>query len=360
MNRRPLRVHVLYESSTGGMPHGCSYIRLLLPLSHPSVAAGITLSSSLALTEPYPDVVIIERLWDHLCDLPAFFSLLDRLRRQRIPLLFELDDDLLSVGSRPGDRNWPTTEQKMWLRALLRNADSVLVSTPNLAKRLSHINQQITVIPNALDERLFSAAKEFHPSTGKGQPITCGYMGTFTHLEDLIAIIGPLRRVLARHADRLVFEIVGVGDAPALQEAFRGLPCKIRQVPAEAVPYEQFTAWMHKNLHWDFGIAPLCNNIFTSSKSDIKFLDYAVSGIPGIFADVPAYAGTVRHLQNGLLASTAEEWESALEQMVLDTELRTRLAAAAHAEVWENRMLQTCACQWRQAIEKRQTSVRSR
>lgn len=351
MKTRPIRTHVLYESSTGNMPHGCSYIRLLRPLSHPSLSACIQLTSSLELTEPYPDVVIIERLWNHLADLPAFFTMLDTLKQRQIPFLFEIDDDLLNIGTRPGERNWPTPEQKMWLRALLRNADGVIVSTPNLANRLRHLNPAIEVIPNALDERLFSSSQVIRPDSAS-QRLTFGYMGTFTHIEDIISIIAPLRRILSRYADRLTFEMVGIGDAPLLQEAFKGLPLRIRQVPVEAVPYEQFAAWMQNHLHWDFGIAPLCDNSFTSSKSDIKFLDYAVLGIPGIFSRVPAYNDTVKHRQNGLLAASRDEWEDALELMIQDSDQRRQLAVTAHGEVWEKRMLRTCACQWQQAIER--------
>ena len=167
-----------------------------------------------------------------------------------------------------------------------------------------------------------------------------------------MSIIQPLRTVLARYHDRVRFEIVGIGDNTMLKAAFTGLPVSFLPVPTQSVLYENFTAWMQENIRWDFGIAPLIDSIFTRSKSDIKFLDYGVQGIPGIFSDVPAYNKTVKHSVNGILANDTNSWEIWLEKLILDDPLRTRLAKQAHGDIWRDRMLKTSATKWLRALNQ--------
>jgi len=109
---------------------------------------------------------------------------------------------------------------------------------------------------------------------------------------------------------------------------------------------------MQENIRWDFGIAPLIDSVFSQSKSDMKFLDYAVQGIPGIFSNVPAYNQTIKHMENGLLADTPASWADALNKLILEAPLRVSVAKRAHDYVWRERMLKTEAAKWLHAIKK--------
>lgn len=347
-NTRPHSVHVLYEHSSDGIPYGCSQIRLLRPLSHPSLSQQISLTYGVELPSVLPDTVIIERFWNQRCDTDSLEVMMQCLQSQGVTVLAELDDDLLTLGDDPDYSSTLTINKKMWLRRLLRTVNGVIVSTPLLAERISGLNNIVKVIPNALDERLFRR-KQINWSMENSQ-ITFGYMGTYTHIDDLISIIGPLRRIIAKYGKKVSLELVGVGDSQLLHDAFKGIEVTIRHVPPESVDYEKFTAWMQDNLRWDFGIAPLLDTPFSRAKSDIKYLDYGVQGIPGIFSSVAAYSDTVRHLQNGLLAATVTEWEASLELMITDRASRNRIAQTAYADVWEGRMLSARAGLWLETI----------
>ena len=200
-----------------------------------------------------------------------------------------------------------------------------------------------------LDERLFAPSRVFQEPP-VATPIRFGYMGTYTHLEDLFSIIAPLRRTLARYRSQVEMEIVGIGDHALLNAAFADFPVKCRFVSPEATTYAKFADWMQKHIRWDFGIAPLVDSQFSRSKSDIKYLDYAVQGIPGIFSAVQAYQRTIRPFENGLLAATPAEWSECLEKLVNDPELRLRLARNVHQDVWNSRMLAGSARRWLDAI----------
>ncbi len=347
----PLRVHVLFEHSHRSEPHGCGFIRLLRPLGHPSLAGRITLTSGYELPQGHFDAVIIERLWDNFAPNAAFPGLLAELRRRDIPLIFEIDDDLINVNSRTGATPWPTLDQRLFVRRLARQADAVIVSTPPLKREMLAYNEHVEVVPNYLDERLFVPGRR--PLRDADGTLVFGYMGTYTHLEDLMGIIAPLRRVLHRAQGRVRFELVGIGHQAELEALMPGLPISLRGVPVSSVPYIPFVQWMIDNLRWDFAIAPLHDSSFARSKSDIKFLDYSALGIPGIYADVEAYRHTVEDGVTGLLVpETAAAWETALETMIEDGEKRLAMGAAAEAKVRAERMLDTQAGRWLDAITR--------
>lgn len=352
MSSVPLRVHVLYESSAGGSPHGCSEIRLLRPLAHPTIQHDIALTYGLKLPDELVDIIIVERLWNQACDHGIQMASFRHARENGVRVAFEIDDDLLGVNNEACFRAGITISQQMWVRRMVRMSDGVIVSTPNLATRLGRLSSNIDVIPNALDENLFRPSEKFNPRMAEDGSIVFGYMGTFTHLDDLLSILNPIRTVLAKYKDRVRFEIVGVGNSVALNSLFFGLPVRLLQVPNEAVPYPDFVRWFQKNIKWDFGIAPLVDSEFTRSKSDIKYLDYGVQSIPGIFSNVPAYQETIRHGLNGLLAKNKNEWEQSLSSIIDDPNLRLKLAKEAHRQVWEERMLRTEAKIWAGVIRR--------
>lgn len=343
----PLRVHVLYESSNGAEPHGCSVIRLLRPLSHPSVSEQIELSYGTKIPEHLVDVVIIERLWVHQFNTIELLLQLKSLKSRGIKIIYETDDDLLNVNSRIGDREWPTLGQKNIIRLLARESDGIIVSTKNLKNTFSTLNSNIHVIENSLDETLFHRKSE----TTLNQKIKFGYMGTFTHLEDLIFVSAAIKSALTKFQSNVEFEIVGIGDEHTIRKIFGEAPVSIKRVPERDVPYEKFCRWMSENLQWDFGIAPLLKSVFSDSKSDIKFLDYSLIGIPGIYSNVPAYADTVQDNVTGILCdNSVEQWTVQIERMITSKGLRIQLADAAYEYTKEHRTLNSNAVLFLQAI----------
>lgn len=343
-----LKVHVLFESSADGKPHGCSLIRLLRPFAHPSVADSLELTYSTELPAFRPDVVIIERLWVHRMDTLSLLNCIHSLKSQGTTIIYETDDDLLHVHARVGDREWPTADQRNHLRLLAREADGIIVSTEPLAETLRPLNSCVHVVPNALDEQLFPAARTLSSRSGS---LKFGYMGTFTHLEDLAYIANPIKSLLHDRPGSLEFEIVGIGDVRAIQNVFKNTPVSIKKVPADCVEYTQFCGWMQRNLDWNFGIAPLLESKFSNSKSDIKYLDYSILGIPSIYSDVPAYNNTVKHNHTGLLsANDNESWKLNLKRMIEQPELRMELAKQAEEEVRSQRTLATQAHRFLDAV----------
>ena len=348
---RRRRVHVLFESQDAATPNGSSYIRLLRPLSHPSNHGAVDVSHGAELTSDDVDLVIIDRLWRGDLAPGRQSNLLATLERRSIPYIYSIDDNLLDLNLQPGCRQSPTTVQRNLVRVFIRSAAGVIVSTSYLAQRLAPLNRKVLVLPNQLDETLYRRAGK----RGAGAPggeLVIGYMGTFSHLDDLMMIAQPLRKVLASHPKQVRLELVGVARADELLAMFPGVNVRVLEVPGSSVRYPEFVGWMQQFIHWDFALAPLELNQFNRSKSDIKLLDYGILGIPGIFSRGPAYEESVAHDRNGLLVENSNAaWEASIERLVADPDLLASLADTVKEYVWSSRTLAQHAAEWPAALE---------
>lgn len=352
--RRP-RIHVLYEHGPDLAPFSTAYIRLIRPLGHPLVRAHLDVSFGRRLPGEQLDAVIVDRLWQPLADLPRLERLIGAVRGMGARLLHALDDNFLDLPLER--RDWATADQPAVLRRLLEEADGFLLSTPMLAERLAWTGRPLMVVPNALDERLLDPALvdpglplAAVAATGE-RPLTIGYMGTFTHDGDLALVLPALRTVFARHAGRLLLQLVGVAGRPDTLDSLSDLPLELLQLTPEQMAYPIFLPWFTQALHWDIGIAPLADTPFNRAKSDLKHLDYAAQGAAGIFSRVSSYRHTVRDGETGLLVpNSVEAWVAGLDRLVGDAALRVRLSSGARDYLLRERVLAVTAPRWTAAV----------
>jgi glycosyltransferase involved in cell wall biosynthesis len=341
---KKLSVHVIVEHGADMMPYGVAYIRDILPLMHPlnSPAFRVTHSTGYARA----NIVIVERTWRPNVTLRMAQELVARIRQDGACFVYSIDDNLLDLEAFP-------IETRMVMRYFCREADGICVSTEFLKQRLAHINDSIDILPNALDEQLFTRDSEIQfPADSNSRKIIIGYMGTFTHDSDLMMILQSLRSILRKYQEKVELQMVGGITGQTFIQSLQGLPVRVLHVPTNDVAYPNFVMWMKKNLNWDLAIAPLENNYFNRSKSDIKFLDYSALGIPGIYSRVPAYLNTIRHMDTGLLVhNSPEAWVEALDLLLADEPLRRHLAQNAQEYVFSKRMLQDCAINWQDTIQ---------
>lgn len=354
-----LVVNVLYEHDHSGEPHGCSYIRLLRPLSHPSLNTDVRLIQSRQLSSELADVVIVERWWKPGLLEKDAIQLVNAVKQRGATLIYTLDDNLLDLGSDEQGDTVPD-EKLRATRYFIRSADGLIVSTPELAQRLTAMNSMVIVVPNALDERLYANAARgiqrptFHLSRAdqNDNRIRIGYMGTLTHAFDLQIIIEPLRKLLNRYADRVRFELVGVSSEQELIKRLFGPAAHILQ-PTYGAHYEKFVSWFQSTARWDIGLAPLSARSFNRYKSDIKYLDYGILGIPGVFSKFGPYTETVRDGVTGMLVDNhADAWYNAMEKLVLKKDIRRQMGICAFEYTVNERILKLRANDWLGAINK--------
>ncbi len=247
-------------------------------------------------------------------------------------LVYETDDDLFHI-----DINHPESAYYQALAApaelIARHAALVLVSSPVLKKRLAHLNPDVRVIPNALDETLWFSGKKPYRATAK--PVRILYMGSMTHSKDLDILEEPVRMLKAEFGGGLELDLIGILPADRRRDWFNTI-----EVPAiYGASYPLFTEWIRKENRWDFAVAPLVDDGFNRCKSYIKYLDYAALGLPCIFSAIDVFEDVVNEGVTGFCAKDADGWYDAMRLLITDSKLRRKMGDAAYYDVEANHTL---------------------
>ena len=345
------RVAILHEYGEDFRPHSSPFLRLIRPFSHPLVKAHIDAIFARDYNNEPVDVVILDRLWRHDISLPLVHELVNRIRLRGARIIYSLDDDYFDLPF--NEISWPTREILPIVEFLLRQADAVLVTTPELQERFSKYNPNIHVLANQLDERLlvFRHPVDAAPPIADDR-LVVGYMGTFTHDKDLKMVIPALKSIHQRFPDRFELQLIGVVDKKETKEELQALPVRYVYPRPEEHEYPLFMLWFTGHVRWDIAISPLKNTAFNACKSDIKFLDYASIGAAGIFSQSPAYSSTIIHQQTGwLVENTPSAWEQALETLLLNPAQRLTIAQNASDYLYKERVLAQRANDWVEVIK---------
>ncbi|HZE66042.1 MAG TPA: methyltransferase domain-containing protein [Sporichthyaceae bacterium] len=266
---------------------------------------------------------------------PDAEPLLAAVRKSRVRLVIDLDDDLFDPDalekSKLGEQEFARLGRELTSR--LRAADTVLVSTDVLAERVAALcRHQPVVLPNRLNPRLWTSEVPTHtPPRRKGVRVL--YMGTTTHLEDLLLVRPALDEVAARIGTEVTLEVIGVAESFEDDEWISRL-----HVPRYLSNYPEFVVWLrgHRG-RWDAAIAPLLDSRFNAGKSDLKLLEYALLGLPTVASDAGPYRGA-EHLAR-LTANEPSAWADALSEVLGDLSAARKRAEAARAHVLSERMI---------------------
>jgi len=100
-------------------------------------------------------------------------------------------------------------------------------------------------------------------------------------------------------------------------------------------PYEQYQEILHT---CDIGVLPLMDTQFNRMKSDLKFLEHAGHGVVAL-ASPTVYANSISGGETGLIYRSPTEFAAHLTALILDRDLRQKIARNAYNWVREHRLL---------------------
>lgn len=338
---KPLNVHVLYEYGVNFRPHASASLRLLRPLTYPTIRDRVNVTFGFDVDDSHPDLVLVDRLWRPDIRPELVESLAATVHGKGAKLIYWFDDNFMALDGR---KSIPTVLKESFQR-FLDLSDGYVVSTQSLQDGFSQ-KEHIIFLPSALDERLIVQKTSIQQSDEK---LVIGYMGSATHDEDLKLVLPALQTINERYPGRLQFEVVGALNQEKLANwpELQGLPIRVLQPLPQEHEYPLFMLWFTGATHWDFAIAPLVDNYFNSFKSDIKFLDYTAAGVPGIYSNVLPYASSVEDHKTGLVVeNTQDQWETSLVEMIENAALRSNLLRQASVYLYSRRTLIRCADCW--------------
>lgn len=274
------------------------------------------------------DVAVLERMFG-----PQAQQLVRYLNSRGVRTVFDIDDDYWTLHpENPAYAFW-NVERLEGLEDVARNASLITTTTAELVDTLKKLNSQVKILGNMLPE-------EYWPTTAKrlpraGEPLVIGWAGSPSHLPDLRMVAPALRQILDDYPH---VELHLCGPADWFDDHPRVRILKTVQVDEYASVLSGF----------DIGIAPVLDNRFNRCKSDLKFLEYAMVGLPVVSSKIAPYERSIRHGENGLLAQNAKDWIKHLRHLVENADLRDRLGANARAFA-ENRTISANIGKWEHA-----------
>ena len=201
-----------------------------------------------------------------------------------------------------------------------------IASTPVLAQAMREAGVAETLcIENALDRETLEVAGVLRRERRPGAaPVIVYGSGTKTHDADFATAASAINRLMQAHPT-LRLRIIG---ALRLPDAILRHAARI-----DLLPGTNYRAYLRLLSEGDIAIAPLEATLFNDAKSNIKFQEAAILGMPCVSSPRAAFRDIVTDGKNGLLAETDPEWEQALDRLLCDPSLRERLGTQALADV---------------------------
>jgi glycosyltransferase involved in cell wall biosynthesis len=255
------------------------------------------------------------------------------LAKLRRPILFDFDDAIYRLHTSAANRRFGWLKFPTKTATLCRLSAHVIVGNSSLAEYASRFNPRATVIPPSVDTDRYRPMRK-HKFNSR---MVVGWTGSSTSQTHLEMFAPVLVELLARRD----VEIRVISDRKPV------LP----GIPYTWVPWSSEIE-IEELARLDIGIMPMPDDPWARGKCAMKALLYMAMGIPAICSAVGANGEVVQHGENGLLATTPEQWLAHLEALIDDPALREKLGAAGRQTVEERYSMRRCAALFARVVRQ--------
>ena len=284
-------------------------------------------------------LVICRTRYDHQVNhlIDAF-----RVRRKKVlydtdDLVFNLDYVHLLIKTLDVDVN----DQQLWnhwfsylgrLGATLKLCDGAITTNDYLARQIQEFAAvPVTIVPNfmnqeqlELSDRIYEAKRGLAPTAN--EYIHFGYFsGSPSHNRDFALVASALESALEEDA-RLAVVVVGYIDAGPGLKRFGNRVTRF--------PFTDYVNLQRLIGSVEFNLMPLQHNVFTHSKSELKYFEAAVVGTQSIASPTYTYERAIQHGDNGYLAQ-AHQWLSIIRQALREIDQYPAMAQRSRADARE-------------------------
>ena len=266
-----------------------------------------------------------------------FQILIEHCKKKGIPTFWEVDDlifdeQMLSETGAVKYLSDAVYKDLMRGAALYNQAmlacDFGIASTNLLREQmLRHGVADVLTIENGLDpstlatsEAILNAGKPAHDCFVR---IVYG-SGTNTHNADFLEAAPSIVRVLEAY-ENVRFRLIGPVTLP---EQFDLVMDKV-----EIFRQCDFKEYLSKLAECDISIAPLEDVVFNYSKSNIKYIEASVLGLPSICSGLPNFSDVINNEVDGFICRTSDEWARAFDNLIASPGLRVEMGARARENI---------------------------
>lgn len=267
---------------------------------------------------PAPDMI-----WVEYEALPWIPWLIERaVLPRRIPLVSDYDD---AIFHRYGKHERGAVRAVLGrkIEHVMAASGLVMAGNPYLSDHAHGAGaSRVETVPTVVDLDSYA----LRASSFKKNNLCVGWIGTPQTWQ---ALAHPIHAVLSPllASQKALFRAVGASLGYAKKETLEILPWS-----------EEREVALIQSL--DIGVMPLPDTPWTRGKCGYKLIQYMACGLPVVASPVGVNKDIVEHGVNGFLATSDDEWRSAIETLLSDADLRRRMGAAGRKKVEEHYSLQ--------------------
>ena len=239
-----------------------------------------------------------------------------RAKKQGKKIIYDTDDYMHGLPFyHPQKRTIENSRHLMDMDELCGIADLVTVSTEYLKGLYSARYQTpIVVLPNCVrvEDCDSSYRHKFKDKT------YLGWAGSATHFEDLKLLTPVLKTLVSEFKDLfiLMMNYSGIDQQP-YRDALEGVPLDRRLLIGGTQPHLVYNGMSIM----DIGLAPLLDNKFNHSKSNVKVLEYGMCEVPAVVSNSAAYRGDEGWVSL-IEDNSQDEWYKCLKSLIVDKVMR--------------------------------------
>ncbi len=268
---------------------------------------------------------------------PGLARLIRQLKEQGRTILFDTDDlvfDREYAAHMKGLETMNALERKLYENGLGAEivADPYVTHTTAptryLVRKLEEKGKRALVVPNRLSQADVSLGEQLSAERANRKPgtvqdeVRVGYFsGTLSHNADFATITPAIVKLFETYP---AFRLVIAGPLDLSTELAR------YQSRITALPYVPRAEYFENVASVDICLAPLeIGNPFCESKSQLKFFEPGLLGIPAVVAATEPFRDAIEDGVTGFTARDPEEWFAKIEKLLLDPGFRQKMGEAA-------------------------------
>ena len=249
------------------------------------------------------------------------FSIFFRLLRKLVVL--DIDDSVFvsPTATRAGWLYIPI----FWIPTVLMmlSSSAITVGSHFLKDFASRYNRRVFLVPTPVDTSLFFPRNL--PKKAK-QPVLGSFASTDSHFVFLKRIKQPLIRLSREVPFRL--KLLGAERFQRTRNIFADAP-----FPVDVTPWVEFEEIPEHIAEFDVNLYPLADDAWSRGKCAMKILEAMGMEIPSVASRVGENPYIIDDGEDGLLATTSEEWVEKLRLLITDPQLKKQMGQRGRKKV---------------------------
>ncbi|MGH7141082.1 MAG: glycosyltransferase family 4 protein, partial [Minisyncoccia bacterium] len=198
-------------------------------------------------------------------------------------------------------------------KLLCRISDAVIVAYYTSEEWARAYNKNVYMIPTSIPFGMFS--KERKKLAAMPDEWLIGWIGNGVDQLVNLKLLAPAFTDLLKHGRRFKFRIIGaLGHKPLYDFFIELLGDKAEFV--DALDWTRPETVIEEVKKFDISVVPLVRNEWNRGKYSLKALESMSLGIPTVIMGTEGAAHVIQNGINGFLATTTQEWVSALVRIM--------------------------------------------